>query len=209
MNSKKGVAVAIIVLVAVIALAAVAYNVLAANRPAIQVDSSAAKEQADKLVESKTDASSASSSAAQGSAGSLDMDVLDFTVFDQSGNQVKLSSMKGKPTVLSFWATWCPPCMKETGEVQALYDKLGGDVNIMMVNVTDGSRETQEGVTTWYEENQIGYPIYFDTTLEAASMFQVQVLPSTFVFDSQGNLVEAFQGSLNAEDMEQRLAQLS
>ena len=208
MNNKKGLIITLGILVAVIAIAAVAYNTLIANKPATQVDSSATKEQIDQLVDSNKSASSASSSSADGEE-QLGMDVLDFTVFDQAGNEVKLSSMKGKPTVLSFWATWCPPCVREAGEVQTIYDKYGNDVNIMMVNPTDGTRETKEGVTAWYEENQLHYPIYFDTELEASLMFQVRVLPSTFIFDSQGNLVDMFQGGMTEQVIAEKLAQVS
>ena len=49
----------------------------------------------------------------------------DFTVYDANGNAVKLSDFIGKPIVLNFWASWCPPCKSEMPHLQQLYEDYG------------------------------------------------------------------------------------
>ena len=66
----------------------------------------------------------------------------DFTVYDVSGNPVKLSDYFGKPIVLNFWASWCGPCQMEMPDFQEKYETLDGQVQFLMINMTDGSRET-------------------------------------------------------------------
>ena len=66
----------------------------------------------------------------------------DFTVLDASGNEVHLSDFVGKPVVLNFWASWCPPCKSEMPDFEAVYQACGNDVQFLMVNLTDGNQET-------------------------------------------------------------------
>ena len=76
----------------------------------------------------------------------------DFTVYDLDGNPVSLSDYFGKPIVLNFWASWCGPCKMELPDFQETYDELGGDVQFLIVNLTDGSRETVETASAYLKE---------------------------------------------------------
>ena len=55
----------------------------------------------------------------------VEMTAPDFTVYDGEGNAVTLESLRGKPVVLNFWATWCPPCRAEMPEIQEIYEEYG------------------------------------------------------------------------------------
>ena len=77
----------------------------------------------------------------------------DFTVYDAEGNEVKLSDFIGKPVVLNFWASWCGPCKAEMPFFDAMYNDYKDKVQVVMVNVTDGSRDTVESVTAFYEDS--------------------------------------------------------
>ena len=67
---------------------------------------------------------------------------LDFTMLNSEGEEVSLYDYVGKPIVLNFWASWCPPCKAEMPDFEAAYQKYGDDVVFLMVNLTDGRRET-------------------------------------------------------------------
>ena len=120
----------------------------------------------------------------------------EFMVYDQSGAEVLRSSLNGKPSVVGYWATWCPPCMQEVPEIQALWEKYGDQINLLMINVTDGSRETAEGVRSWYEAQDINYPIYLDTTGQASAAGNARYLPIMHFLDADGNVMYSQIGAL-------------
>lgn len=66
----------------------------------------------------------------------------DFTVVDAKGDSVNLSDLLGKPIVLNFWASWCPPCKSEMPDFNEVYKEVGEDITFMMVDLVDGQRET-------------------------------------------------------------------
>jgi len=137
-----------------------------------------------------------------------DIAAVDFTVFDADGNPVNLFDFAGKPVVLNFWATWCGPCKSELPAFDKLSKEYEGKVEFMMINVTDGYQETVEGVKAFMEENEYTFPVYFDTTLQAASIYGAQSIPLTVLISSDGYL-EAYQiGAVSEEALRNALESL-
>lgn len=124
----------------------------------------------------------------------------DFTVYDAEGNEITLSAlMDGKPTVLNFWASWCGPCRSEMPHIQEAYERLGGEVSFVMINMTDGQRETQESAEEYMAESGWTFPIYFDLDYDAAMTYGAYSLPQTYFIDAEGRLIAAARGSMSAE----------
>lgn len=92
----------------------------------------------------------------------------DFTMTNASGEEVKLSDFFGKPVILNFWASWCGPCKSEMPHFEDAYQKYGEDINFVIVNLTDGARETVENASDFIEEQGYTFPLYFDTNTEGA-----------------------------------------
>lgn len=126
----------------------------------------------------------------------------DFTVYDKNGETISLSSMAGKPVVVNFWATWCGYCKKEMGDFQAAYEKYGDQVHFMMVNQTDGQRETAEIAQAYLDENGFTFPVYFDKELDAAMTYGIRSLPTTLLVDKDGNLLAFQPGQVSAATLE-------
>jgi len=123
----------------------------------------------------------------------------DFTVQDLDGNDVKLSDFYGKPIVLNFWASWCPPCKIEMPEFNQAYNELNGEVQFLMINQTDGDRETIETGSEYIKSQGFTFPVYYDTELEAAYKYNVTAIPTTFFIDEDGYIISQVKGSMSKE----------
>ena len=126
----------------------------------------------------------------------------DFTVYDAEGNEVRLSEHIGKPIVLNFWASWCGPCQMEMPDFHEKYLELSEDINFMMINMTDGSRETVESASGFIEEQGYTFPVFYDSDTEAAMNYGAYSLPTTFFIDAEGYVVARATGAIDADTLQ-------
>ncbi len=132
-----------------------------------------------------------------------------FTVYDAHGNAVQLSSYFGKPIVLNFWASWCGPCQREMPDFDEKYQELGDQVQFLMVNITDGNRETVESASSFIAQKGYTFPVFFDTHLQAAMTYGAYSLPMTFFIDSNGNLITHVVGAINSKTLQRGIDMIS
>jgi len=122
----------------------------------------------------------------------------DFTVLDAEGNAVKLSDFRGKPVVLNFWASWCGPCKSEMPDFEEVFSQQGEEVQFLMVNMTDGSRETVETASAFIKEQGYTFPVYYDTEFSAAIAYGVNAIPVTYFIDAEGILIAQGRSALDS-----------
>lgn len=123
----------------------------------------------------------------------------DFSMVDKDGNPVQLSELieNQQPIVLNFWASWCPPCKSEMPEFETVFKDLGTQVQFVMVNLTDGSRETIEKGSAYIEEQGFTFPVYYDTEQEGAGTYGIYSIPSTLFIDKDGIVITGVQGAID------------
>ena len=188
--------------VALMIFAVMGYRILTENyAPQGTVPSQIADSLAD-------DSDSASGSQEESADSDPDSLAPDFTVLDMAGNEVNLSDYFGKPIILNFWATWCGPCKSELPAFNNMYEKYKNDVHFLFINLTDGSRETIDGVTQFMEDEGYSFPVYFDTTMEAATKYGAYSIPTTFLIDNEGIPVHSQMGAMPEEAIEQLITTL-
>lgn len=121
----------------------------------------------------------------------------DFTFTDGDGNEHSLSDFFGKPTVVNFWATWCPPCKAELPAFDAAYTTYGDEVNFIMLNLTDGVRETVDGVKSFVTDGGYAFPVYYDTASDGARTYAAYSIPMTVFIRADGQITAKKVGMLS------------
>ena len=129
----------------------------------------------------------------------------DFTIFDAKGNQVHLSDFIGKPVVLNFWASWCPPCKDEMPHFNKAYATYKNDVIFIMVDLTDGQRETQVIGQAYVNEQGYNFPVYFDNKQSAAKAYNIRSIPATYLIDSNGNIITNYEGGIDEKTLKEAI----
>ncbi|MGB0467877.1 MAG: TlpA disulfide reductase family protein [Pontibacterium sp.] len=122
---------------------------------------------------------------------------LSFSSLD--GQPVPLSNYKGKVVLLNFWATWCPPCIKEMPSMQHLYETFKGQP-FEIVAINAGESETTVESFLLELDTELTFPILLDESSRSFRELGIRALPMSFIFDPQGKLVQTITGGREWND---------
>ncbi|HTT75941.1 MAG TPA: TlpA disulfide reductase family protein [Candidatus Binataceae bacterium] len=112
----------------------------------------------------------------------------DFRLPTLGGQQVSLSSMRGKVVFLNIWATWCPPCREEMPSIEALYEKFKNDKNFVVLAVSQDS-DGRAPVASYVEKHGLKFDVLLDPENEVGEAYDVSGIPETFIIDQKGRIV--------------------
>jgi thiol-disulfide isomerase/thioredoxin len=118
----------------------------------------------------------------------------DFKMNDLDGKPLSLSASRGKVILLNFWATWCGPCRAEIPDLIELQKKYGDRLQIIGLDVDD---DDVAEVRKFVETNGINYPVGMATNEIRIQYGGVAALPTSFVLDDQGRVVQKHEGLRN------------
>jgi thiol-disulfide isomerase/thioredoxin len=118
-----------------------------------------------------------------------------------SGIRHSLSDHQGQVVVVNFWASWCPPCVKELPSMQALWERYEGrNFAMLAVNVGEDVDAVELFIETF--DGLLDFYILLDNDLDVASRWKVVAMPTTFVVDASGAVVYRALGERDWTDPE-------
>jgi thiol-disulfide isomerase/thioredoxin len=121
----------------------------------------------------------------------------DFAFEDLYGNTVRLSGLRGKPVLLNFWATWCPPCRKEIPDLQKFYEQYGDRITLLGIDWGEDAEE----VKRFLQRYGATYTNLLDKDGKFFVLYRLTGLPSSYWIDEEGIIRGLWLGAMEIEDM--------
>ncbi|MCG8401194.1 MAG: TlpA family protein disulfide reductase [Firmicutes bacterium] len=127
-----------------------------------------------------------------------DMSPPDFFITGKDEKVTSLAELKGKPVLINFWTTRCPPCVDEMPDLDKLYREYGNEVEFILINITAQEKSVAD-VTTFLADNNYVLPVYLDRQAEVARAYGIRGTPTTVVVGAGGEVVYAAAGRISYE----------
>jgi peroxiredoxin len=128
----------------------------------------------------------------------------DFELIDLDGSKVTLSDFRGQVVLLNFWAVWCSYCRAEFPVLQAFYERHQNDRFVVLaINI----QESKELVSEYVGETGLTFPVLLDRWGEVTARYRVRGLPTSFLVDREGRILEKHIGPVDESMLDEYLAQ--
>jgi peroxiredoxin len=117
------------------------------------------------------------------------------------GGRVRLADLRGRPVVLNFWASWCPPCAAEMPEFQRVHRRLGDRVAFLGVNQRDQAQAAEQLARS----SGVTYPLALDVAGRSFDAFGGLGMPTTVLIGADGTVADIFAGQLDETLLSERI----
>ena len=111
--------------------------------------------------------------------------------------RVRALAKEKKLIFVDCYTSWCGPCKMEMPDFNEKYLEIGEEVQFLIINMTDGSRETIETASAFIAEQGYSFPVFYDTDQDASAIYGVYSLPTTYFIDAEGNAIAQATGAID------------
>ena len=123
----------------------------------------------------------------------------DFTFTDLvTGKTTKLSDLRDKPVYLNFWATWCPPCVKELPHIQAKYEQSKDRIHFLAISVDS----EQEAPAQFISSKGYTFTVGYGNEREISRAYNIEAIPASYIIGTDGTIKAQIVGSMDEADLE-------
>lgn len=126
------------------------------------------------------------------------MEIPDFTLYDNNGQPIKLSELRGNGLFLNFWATWCQSCAEEMPSIEELFKIKSEAKDFKLITII--YNDNPEAVKAYMQKNSFTFPVLWDKDGAAAKIFGLTGVPETYLIDKSGILRRKIIGPNNWAD---------
>lgn len=114
-----------------------------------------------------------------------------FSLKSLDGTTHTIGEKAEKARLINFWASWCEACSVEASTLNSLYDRFGNVIDFYGINIV--TEEAQlDNIEKFIQQNQITFPTLLDEHKRAAYLYDLHALPTSFLIDANGNVIETF-----------------
>lgn len=123
-----------------------------------------------------------------------------FKLVNLDGKYVELDKETGGgPVLLSFWATWCKPCLEEMVEYNKIYEQYE-DKGFTLLAISTDTEKSVAKVKPYIKSKGYNFPVLLDTNSEVARKYYAQQMPYTVLLDKSGNIVYSHLGYMKGDE---------
>jgi thiol-disulfide isomerase/thioredoxin len=126
-----------------------------------------------------------------------------FELTDMDGKKLKLADFRGKWVVVNYWATWCTPCLVELPDLDEF--QIANKDKVVVLGVVDDA-ESDRQVRPLLKRVRVSFPNALGTKANTKHFSKVKSVPTSFIYDPTGKLVETHSGALSIEELEARVS---
>jgi peroxiredoxin len=125
----------------------------------------------------------------------------DFTLENLDGNLVELYKEVGDgPILLSFWATWCKPCIEELNEYKQIYSDYK-DQGFKMYAISTDDENSVAKVKPLVKSKGYSFPVLLDTNSDAVRLYYAQSIPYSVILDKKGMIIYSHLGYMKGDEV--------
>ncbi|NLM01075.1 MAG: redoxin domain-containing protein [Treponema sp.] len=126
---------------------------------------------------------------------------IDFSLEMTDGKMFRLFENLDKPILVNYWATWCPPCVREFPDLEEMYAKYKDRMNFIAVN----SGENKNTIESFMNKHKYKIPVAMDSSSSVGRMYQISGIPTTFIVATDGSMVYGHVGMMTNAQMTQAI----
>lgn len=127
----------------------------------------------------------------EASENQMQLTPFEYSVVQVDGTPTSISIGKGSVTFISYWATWCPPCIAELPSIQKLHADYGGEIDFLLL-----TNEQAKPVEVFLEKNNYKLPVYHPK-MEAPTELYSRSIPTNYIIDTTGKIIVKETGAVD------------
>ena len=127
-----------------------------------------------------------------------------FKAENLEGDIIELNKELGEgPILLSFWATWCKPCIEELGEYKKIFKEFN-DKGFKMYAISTDDERTVAKVKPFVKSKNYDFPVLLDTNSDVARLYYAQAMPFSVILNKEGYIVYSHLGYMRGDELKVR-----